>query len=59
MTKFKCPDCNFKSRKVEVQTTEIGHIRWLNPKVNSDGTIEKLGEKWVYESGETLEEKGY
>lgn len=40
-------------------TTEIGHVRWLNPTVDEDGTIEDFGEKWEYEGGETWEGRGY
>lgn len=40
---FKCPNYSHKNSKVEVQTTEVGQVRWLNPKVNKDGTIEDLG----------------
>ena len=56
---FKCPECGFKSKKVEIQTTEVGQVRWLNPKVNKDGTIEDFGDKWKYEGGETWEGRGY
>ena len=52
---FHCPHYNHKSSKVEIQTTEVGSVRWLNPKVNKDGTIEDFGEKWEYLGGETLE----
>ena len=56
---LKCPNCNAKNQQFEVLTTEIGRIRWLHPKVNRDGTIESLGEKWRYEGGETSEEEAY
>jgi len=55
---FKCPKCYFKSNKAEVQTTEIGAIRWLNATMNENEEI-NLGNKWEYKGGETLEEKGY
>ncbi len=54
---FKCPTCNFKSNKVEVQTTEISTVRWLDSKIVDDGII--LGDKWKYEGGFTDEEKPY
>lgn len=52
---FKCPNCN--SKKIVIKTTEIGIVKWLDPKI-IDGEI-ILGDKWKYEGGETLEEKGY
>ena len=55
----KCHSCGFRSNKVEVQTTEIGKVRWLNSKLKKDGTIQGLGNKWIYEGGETLEEHDY
>lgn len=57
--KLKCPACNFESNKVNVKTTEIGQVRWLNPIINEEGIISDLGKRWMYEGGETLEEKGY
>jgi len=54
---FTCPNCN--SNKVEIQTTEIGIVRWLSPKVSSDGIIESLGKNFKYQGGETLKEEGY
>ena len=54
---LKCPNCNSKSNKVEIQTTEIGTVRWLEPKI-IDAEID-LGKRWVYEGGFTDEEKGY
>jgi len=51
----KCHSCSFRSNKVEVQTTEIGKVRWLNPKLKKDGTIQGLGNKWIYEGGEILD----
>jgi len=56
---FNCPNCNFKSNKVDVQTTEIGNVKWFNPKFNKDGTLKGLGNKWEYLGGETWEGRGH
>ncbi len=56
---LKCPHCQHKSNKVEIQTTEIGQVKWLNPKIGRYGAVEDLGDKWIYEGGETVGEKGY
>lgn len=56
---MKCSRCNIRNNKVEVITTEIGQVRWINPKIKKDGTIINLGSKWKYEGGETNEEDGY
>lgn len=56
---FKCPECGFKSNKAEVQTTEVGNVRWLNPKFDKKGVMENLGNDWVYDGGETWKGMGY
>ena len=51
----KCPTCN--SKQIEIQTTEISTVRWLEPKIIDDEI--DLGKKWKYEGGFTDEEKPY
>jgi len=55
---FTCPECGYKSSKVEIRTTEIGTVKWLNPTFNKDGTL-NLGDIWEYEGGETWKGMGY
>ena len=55
---MKCLHCNHKSNKVEIQTTEIGQVRWLNATIDEDEEID-LGNEWQYKGGETWEGRGY
>ena len=52
---YNCPNCN--SKKIDIRTTEIGTVRWLESKIIYNEII--FGDKWEYEGGQTLEEKGY
>lgn len=53
----KCPNCNHKSTKVEIRTTEIGTVLWLDSEIIDDEVV--LGEKREYEGGFIVEEKPY
>ena len=52
---LKCYNCN--SKEIEIKTTEVGTVRWLEPKII--GNKIDLGREWIYEGGTTDEEKGY
>ena len=54
---FTCPNCSHKSNKVDIRTTEIGTVKWLDSEIIDDEVV--LGEKWEYEGGFTDDEKPY
>ena len=52
---MKCPHCNYKSTKVDIRTTEIGKVLWIDSQIINGELI--LGDKWQYEGGFTDEQK--